>query len=106
MGTVKIQILSAANSDIDKALNYYSNEAGTELALRFMAALQQTLRVLSENPRIGTLIEFKNTKLEGIRRWSVQGFKSYLIFYRIVAGIIEVVRLLHAKRDLDSIFGG
>jgi len=33
-------------------------------------------------------------------------FNNYLIFYRAAENGIEIIRVLHAKRDIDSMFGG
>jgi len=34
--------------------------------------------------------------------WPVPGFRNYLIFYRIAADDIQILRVLHAARDLES----
>ena len=41
-----------------------------------------------------------------VRMWRVTGFPSHLIFYRQTEGGIEIIRVLHAKRDIDALFGG
>jgi toxin ParE1/3/4 len=33
-------------------------------------------------------------------------FGRYIIFYRVVSGAIEIVRVLHGARDIENIFGG
>ena len=33
-------------------------------------------------------------------------FGRYNIFYRAVIGAIEIVRVLHGARDIETIFGG
>jgi plasmid stabilization system protein ParE len=39
--------------------------------------------------------------------WRVSGFPNHLIFYRpLEGGGIEVIRVLHAKRDIEALFGG
>jgi toxin ParE1/3/4 len=36
----------------------------------------------------------------------VNGFEKYLIFYRATDELVEILRLLHAARDIDSILSG
>jgi toxin ParE1/3/4 len=33
-------------------------------------------------------------------------FGPYIIFYRVVTGAIEIVRVLHGARDIENIFEG
>ncbi len=40
-----------------------------------------------------------------MRKWTVKGFERYLIFYRYTDEYVEVVRVIHAARDIPSIFG-
>jgi toxin ParE1/3/4 len=35
--------------------------------------------------------------------WLVKGFEKYLIFYRTTDELVEIVRVLHAARDIDGI---
>ena len=44
-----------------------------------------------------------NPCLEGLRKWSVKGFEKHLIFYLSVDNYIEIVRILHAARDIEAI---
>ena len=37
---------------------------------------------------------------------AADGFPNYLIFYRPVESGIEIIRVLHAKRDIDLLLGG
>jgi plasmid stabilization system protein ParE len=34
----------------------------------------------------------------------IRGFEKHVIFYRPIANGIEVVRVLHASRDLEAMF--
>ena len=38
--------------------------------------------------------------------WRVAGFPNHLIFYRPIESGVEVIRVLHASRDIESLFGG
>jgi plasmid stabilization system protein ParE len=39
-----------------------------------------------------------------VRMWRISGFPNHLIFYRPHQDRIEVVRVLHTKRDIESLF--
>ena len=55
---------------------------------------------------MGSLWNAKNPALAGLRVWSIRKFENYLIFYRPVPDGIEVVRVLHGSRDIDTILEG
>ena len=55
-------------------------------------------------PELGQRQEFGRKELAGLRVWQVQGFENYLIFYRPIERGIEVLRVLHAARDIGAAF--
>jgi plasmid stabilization system protein ParE len=40
---------------------------------------------------------------QDLRKCSVDGFADILVFYRVDADMVEVIRVLHGARDLPSI---
>lgn len=56
------------------------------------------------SPNLGFKDEYQSERLRGIRRWRVDGFKNYLLFYRVLSKQIEVVRVLHGARDIEATF--
>jgi toxin ParE1/3/4 len=54
-------------------------------------------------PNIGEPWFSRNTRLAGLRVSRVEGFKAHLIFYLSSDVGIEIIRVLHASRDLGSI---
>jgi toxin ParE1/3/4 len=73
-------------------------------ALRFLDAVEATLRLLVENPELGPARRFERSDLAGLRSFPVQGFDKHLVFYRPTERGIEVLRVLHGARDLGAIF--
>ena len=57
-------------------------------------------------PRIGPKCEVANPALADLRWFRVKDSKNYLIFYREIDNGIEVIRVLHGARDIDSILDG
>src|SRR5919106_2814484 len=54
-------------------------------------------------PEIGSVRNFDNPELEGLRMWRIPKFANYLIFYRPTSERVEIVRVLHGARDIPSL---
>ena len=98
-----LQVLHRAAEDLAESAFFYAIECGPALEERFRTSVRETVEWLCENPEAGARRSFRNPRLAGLRRWPIRGFKKHLVFYRIVAGGIEVVRVLHGVRDLETI---
>ena len=55
-------------------------------------------------PEMAPVRQFLNPTLGGLRMWPMPDFPNHLIFYTCREEGIDVVRVLHAKRDIGSIF--
>src|ERR1043166_7471295 len=75
-----------------------------DAATRVIEATFETFNILAANPGIGRLRKFKNSRLLGIRSFRVSGFDNYLVFYRNVGGVVQVLHVYHGARDLESLF--
>ena len=93
-----------ARLDLLEQFVYLGEQAGVELAERYFTAVEETCRQLARFPHGGALYDSGIERLAGMRRFPVQGFQKYLIFYLPHPGSIEVVRVLHGARDLASLF--
>lgn len=74
-----------------------------DAAHRFARSARGTAEWLTQTPLVGAQREVSCSRLAGLRSWPVKGFENWLIFYRPVDGGIEVIRVLHGARDLDSV---
>ena len=61
---------------------------------------------LAATPELGAARTYNGPAFVDVRMWRVAGFPNHLIFYRPIERGIEVIRVLHAKRDIESLFGG
>ena len=94
-------VLYEAEQDI-MAYGDYLAERDPAVALRFADAVDATIEMLCRNPNLG---ERLHTDLLGqIRYRTVIDFKNYLIFYRRVDDVLEIVRVLHGARDYGKLF--
>ena len=55
---------------------------------------------------MGAARPYRDPALEGLRMHPVRGFSEHLIFYLPLPDGIEIVRVLHAKRNIRRLFGG
>ena len=83
----------------------YLSERSLEASDRFVDAVERAFRSLAGMPGMGSPRRFRKPQFTGLRMWPVQGFDNYLVFYRPLEDGIEVVRVLHAARDIDRILG-
>lgn len=88
-----------AEEDVIEIWFYIAVENKSKLnADRFMDKLDRQLVFLSENPGIGSK---KDQYAKGLYQYI---FGNYLIFYFPVKDGIELIRVLHGARDLDTLF--
>jgi toxin ParE1/3/4 len=100
--TPRVSVRPTADRAIDGQAGYLMQEASLETALRFYDATAATFETLARMPGMGEHRESSNPRLSGLHVWRVEGFPNHLIFYRPIDGGIEIVRLLHGARDIDS----
>lgn len=90
----------AARRDLVAQWVWYAENASVEVADRFLAAVESTLSILTEQPESGREIQHGNDRLKGIRRFPVSGgFEATLLFYIADADGVELVRVIHGNRD-------
>lgn len=81
----------------------YLAERSIEASDAFLEAIQSAFQLLASLPEMGSPRRFQSPRLAGMRMWPVEGYENYLIFYRPLSDGIEVVRVLHAARDIQRI---
>jgi toxin ParE1/3/4 len=102
--TLPVRLRSAAESDVAAHARYLQDKS-VDAAIRFLDAFDVAVSFIGRSPGIGGKCRFQNRLFDGVRVWPIPGFKNHLIFYRILSGEIEIVRVIHGSRDLTSIFG-
>ena len=70
----------------------------------FLDAVEETFQDFERMPRMGTKREFQDARLSGVRMWRVKAFPKHLIFYRSIEDGVEIIRVLHSARDIESRF--
>lgn len=90
-----------AAQDAEEIADYIARDS-LEAAIRFLESTESTLKDLAASPSIGSRFESNHPELADLRFRRVQGFPNHLIFYMERPTAIEVVRILHGARDLDT----
>jgi toxin ParE1/3/4 len=83
-----------AQEDIEAIYYFGLYEFGKDQAITYLVALRGYFEFLRENPNSG---KQRNEIKEGLYSFS---HVSHIIFYRIFANHIRIVRILHGSRDL------
>ncbi|MEL7155717.1 MAG: type II toxin-antitoxin system RelE/ParE family toxin [Actinomycetota bacterium] len=90
-----------ASDDVDEIVAYYQSEAGGEVVLQFIDALEEAIGELGRHPLIGSLRFSYELDLPELRSWSIRGF-PFVVFYVLRSDVVDVWRVVHAKRDLPA----
>jgi toxin ParE1/3/4 len=88
---------------LDDQADYLAAKASLEIALRFYDDASFTFAKLADMPGIGEGWPSTNARLTGIRVCRIEHFDQYLIFYRPLDDGIEIIRIIHAARDIDAV---
>ena len=99
---MRIRLAQQARSDLDAIWLYIAQESGsTDTATRVVSSITQKFALFTRFPFIGK-------SLEPHARPHVRTFAAdhYTIFYSTKADEIRNLRIIHASRDIQSIFGG
>jgi len=89
--------------DVYEIATYLSRD-GLSIAERFLDAVESTFQTLGRTPLIGVPHAGSKHSQTGLRRWRVRGFENFMIFYHPLSNGIEIVRVLHGARDIESLF--
>lgn len=97
---MEFKLAPIARRDVLDIADYY-NEISTELAERFVTELESTLQGLCSQPGVGSRRYEHFLEDRSLRVWQLGQF-PFLIFYRVDDDLIDVLRVLHERRDLSA----
>jgi toxin ParE1/3/4 len=104
---VKVSYRQAASDDVVRQFRYYLVTLNLpEVAVRFRAAVRQTVQSLQQHPLMGPRYRSSNPQLQTLRTWAVTGFEAIRIYYLLDEDPLRVIRILHGKRDVKRILNG
>jgi toxin ParE1/3/4 len=104
---VKLQVIVLPRAECDQAEIFeYLARQSLAVAQRFVERVKDTLAGLSTHSLPGMPLVSANARLAELRWAKVRDFPNHLIFFRVSGDLIEVARVLHGARDIESILGG
>lgn len=71
----------AARRDLVAHYRYLAENAGEAVADRFLSQAQASFDDLLRQPGIGSPLTLQHPELAGMRKWRINDFDNYLIFY-------------------------
>lgn len=98
-----VRKLPLARRDLVDIFYYYARKGTLTTARRFLKQAEATFQRLAGMPGLGTRYEPHEPIYTSVRFFPVSRFRTYVIFYRPIAGGIEVLRVLHGARDIAGI---
>src|SRR5690242_5245276 len=100
----KIGRRRAVRQDLVNIAYYYISKGSPDTARRFRDRANATFRRLARMPGLGTNYAHDHPVLAELRVSVLPPpFNAYLVFFRPVAGGVEIVRVLHGARDIAYI---
>lgn len=101
----KVYQRAAARRDLVEHFIYLAENVDPEIAERFLAMAEASFNDLTGQPMIGVPLTLRHPDLAGLRKWRVNDFDNFLIFYLPRPDGVSIVRVLHAARDWWSLLG-
>ena len=95
----QVRISPRASADLIEIWDYIADDSPAN-ADAFVDRLYELLQVLGRQPGSGRRRDELAPEMQSFP------FGRYIVFYRVITKSIEVVRVLHGARDIDSIFEG
>ena len=98
-----VRLRERAATDIDQAVDYLA-EVDTEVALRFIDAVERAIGQIGRSPQSGSLRFSYELEIPGLRVRPLARF-PYLVFYVVGDEVVDVWRILHTRRDIPPAIG-
>ncbi len=96
----EIVLRDTAKADILEVFIYLATKASAEVADSFLDALEIAWRLLETFPSVGIELSGYSSDIRTLRRWPVPKFTNYLVYYRLHASNVDILRVLHGSRDI------
>ena len=87
-----------ARNDLKEIFNYIADNSSNSQATKFLKALESTMQTLADSPGVGTSRDHLEPSLLGFPK------DKHLIFYQKMEDGIQIIRVIHSSRDIESQF--
>jgi toxin ParE1/3/4 len=92
----RIELSRTALADFDARYDYIARE-NPRAAADVLRALDHSIQLLADQPKLGRIYRHRRLRL----RLLTHG--NYLVFYRERPGVIEIIRVIHGRRNIPDI---
>jgi toxin ParE1/3/4 len=92
-----------ADQDLNERAVYFAKEANPELGHRFLLAAHETFGLLATQPQMGWHARLRHVQLSSMRVFRITGFEKILVLYQPRGDGVEVLRVVHASRNLQAL---
>jgi toxin ParE1/3/4 len=92
----RIELSRTALADFDALYDYIARE-NPRAAADVLRALDHSIQLLADQPKLGRIYRHRRLRL----RLLTHG--NYLVFYRERPGVIEIIRVIHGRRNIPDI---
>jgi toxin ParE1/3/4 len=69
-----------ARNDLIEHFIYLAENAGLDIADRFLTNAETTFNLLAEQPNLGVALALRSSDLTGLRKWHVKDFEDVLLY--------------------------
>lgn len=94
-----------ARRDLTKHYVYLADNAGMAVADRFLDNARTSFDTLALHPLMGSPLSLRPPELAGLRKWQIDQFENFLVFYLPRPDGVSIVRILHAAQDWWGLLG-
>jgi len=101
--SLRVTLRPRAARDLERNVEYLDENAGREIGDRYVVAASKTFERLGKHPYLGVSRPHPNPIIDGLRIIPVSGFENYVIHYIVREHSVEIVRILHAAQDSETI---
>ena len=93
----EVKFSSFAEADLENIFSYFA-KYNINSARKLLLELKQKFQLLANNPKLG------RTHDDFILNLRSFPYKNFVIFYFQIENGVEIYRVLHGSRDIDSLF--
>jgi toxin ParE1/3/4 len=84
--------------DVAEIWNYYERVAGRNPAEKILRQISEVVATVEDHPFVG---RSRNELRPGFRSLAAS---PHVVFYRVVDDVLEIVRVLDGRQDIEEIF--
>lgn len=100
--SLEVSISLRAEKDMTLQYRWYLENADTDVAERYLLAVNETIQHIAEWPGLGSRRHFRAPELSQIRSIQVKRpFDCHLLFY-MESDTLRIERVMHGARDLPN----